>query len=575
MRNLKLIKEKRDKLLQELRNRDDETGRKSKHGVVYTPDFICFYICENIIFPYLSINGEANSVDELIKEHTDSNNIDILKRKVKEIKVLDPACGVGDFLLAVVDVLFDIYKRLFSNEMNDSDMMKYIIDNNIYGVDIDELSCEISKLNLELKALKVKSMLDFNIKCGNSVITKEFDWEKEFPEVFEQGGFDIVIGNPPYVKHKLITELKPELKKEYTVYHGLGDLYIYFFEKAIKLLKENGVMGFICSNTYTIAAFGKKLRALMLENTILKYTDHTGEKIFNATVRTASIFIKKAKPSKNHEIFINNKHNIKQEAVTEEGFYFDEQSIKFQQIQIKPETNKLEEICYIGTGMRLNASDKYKGEFTKADVISDTKDENHPFEYIEGKDLEQYNIKRIRYLEYGEKTRVPNKIYTPTFKELYTAPEEILTNRVGRNFKATYDNTQLLTDNTINHCLLWKDLKGVENRNIGNITNRKELEEISKEFNPKFIVAILNSPVGKLLLNKIRGINIHIFPSYLKQLPIAKADTETQNKIAEQVDILMDKNASNNAKANAEAIINKTIYEIYELTEEEIAIINQ
>lgn len=150
------IKKKRDNLLKELSIRDEETGRRTKQGVVYTPDYICEYICENSIIPYLSIDGKANSVDELIKEHTTNNSIDMLKVKVKDIKVLDPACGVGYFLLAAVDVLFDIYKRLFSDDMSDSDMMKYIVVNNIYGVDIDELSCEITKLNLELKVLEAE-----------------------------------------------------------------------------------------------------------------------------------------------------------------------------------------------------------------------------------------------------------------------------------------------------------------------------------------------------------------------------------------------------------------------------------
>ena len=100
------------------------------------------------------------------------------------------------------------------------------------------------------------------------------------------------------------------------------------------------------------------------------------------------------------------------------------------------------------------------------------------------------------------------------------------------------------------------------------------MESISKNYNPKYILGILNSPVGTLLLTQIKGKQNRIYPSHIKQIPIAKADKETQNKIAEQVDIMMDKNASNNTKANAEATINKTIYEIYQLTEEEIAIIN-
>ena len=539
-------------------------------GATYTPKIITTTNSEYTICKYLS-NGETENIKELTEKY--NKNPKKLITKLHNLKILDPACGSGNFLLGVVDVLTDLYKfaynKAYGKECDNLKINQKIIKENIYGVDKNKGAIEIAKLSIYLKVITSEHKEHYKIEDIGKHI-KAADTLLDFPEEF--GKFDIIIGNPPYVRHELIKELKPELKEKYEVYHGRGDLYIYFFEKAIKLLKENGIMSFICSNTYTNAGFAKKLRAFMLENTILKYNDHTDEKLFNAAVNTSSIFIQKNKPTKDHEILIDNKYNIKQSTITEEGFFFDEKTIKLQQIKIKPETYKIEEICFVTSGMKLDGTDENGNKFTKKDLISEIKDDVHTHEYIEPKDIEKYGLKRIRYLEYNS-PRVPDKISKKSFKELYTIPEKILTNAIGE-FKTTYDTNQLLTEHTTIHCSLWKYLEGINNRSIGNVENRKEKEELSEKYNTKYITAILNSPIGTLLLNQIRGNDKHIYTSHIKQIPIAKADIETQNKIAEQVDIMMDKDASNNAKANAEATINKTIYEIYQLTEEEIAIIN-
>jgi len=297
---------------------DDENRHDT--GATYTPKIITKANSEYTICKYLS-NGKAENIGGVIYQY--KKNPRKLINKLKDLKIVDPACGSGNFLLGVIDVLKELYKcaynRAYKKECDELQINQKIITNNIYGVDLNPEAIEIAKLSIYLKVITSEHKEHYkiediskHIKAGNSIITKEFNWKKEFPEVFEQGGFDIVIGNPPYVRHELITTLKEDLKEEYEVYQGRGDLYIYFFEKAIKLLKENGVMGFICSNTYTTAGFAKKLRTFMLQNTILKYNDHTGEKLFNAAVDTSSIFIQKNKPTKDHEILIDNKYNIKQ-----------------------------------------------------------------------------------------------------------------------------------------------------------------------------------------------------------------------------------------------------------------------
>ena len=211
--------------------KDETTKRRKKEGVFYTPEYITDYLCRNTIIPYLSINGEAYTVHELIKEYEETDSLDDLDKKLKEIKIIDPACGSGACLNKAVDVLFEIHKALYDSKYSDDRLDKYVFDsidsrrqiiiNNIYGVDLNEESVEITKLSLFLKlatSIGVKEgfklpNLNKNIKCGNSLCdddtivgNKSFNWKEEFNEVFDNGGFDIVIGNPPIC---IISNQKP------------------------------------------------------------------------------------------------------------------------------------------------------------------------------------------------------------------------------------------------------------------------------------------------------------------------------------------------------------------------------
>ena len=121
---------------------------------------------------------------------------------------------------------------------------------------------------------------------------KPFSWEEEFPEIFAEGGFDIVIGNPPYVRQEKIKEIKPYLGNNYEIYTGKSDLYSYFFEKGLNVLKNQGILGFISSNKFIKANYGKKLRKYILDNSIFKiYVDHSFDSIFVDATTYPSIFV--------------------------------------------------------------------------------------------------------------------------------------------------------------------------------------------------------------------------------------------------------------------------------------------
>jgi len=148
---------------------------------------------------------------------------------------------------------------------------------------------------------------DYDIPLENVKKLKAFHWILDFPEVFIKGnGFDIVIGNPPYVRQEEIKDIKEELKKHYETYASKADLYVYFMERGLKLLKKGGLFSYITSNKYTRASYGQPLRKWILKNyKIREYKDYTGKKIFkDATVDPSVIIIEKRKP-KNNKIKVN------------------------------------------------------------------------------------------------------------------------------------------------------------------------------------------------------------------------------------------------------------------------------
>ncbi|MCK4730292.1 MAG: N-6 DNA methylase [Candidatus Aenigmarchaeota archaeon] len=275
-------------------------SKRKKDGIFYTPEYITEYICRNTIIPYLS-GKKATTSRELVLEYKD--NIEELEVKFKKIKILDPACGSGAFLIKAVDILLNIQKEIQLFKQNEGEyiaikvgrkvkknktqfnLLKWkeedeardIISNNIFGVDINEESVEITKLSLFLKtARKNKKLpvLDSNIKCGNSLIddktvdVKAFKWEDEFKEIINGGGFDVVIGNPPYVNSKQIIERDYLWKKYAEVLIMDLDLYEIFIYSGINnLLKDEGHFGFITPDSYFANQSFEKLRNFLIKNT--------------------------------------------------------------------------------------------------------------------------------------------------------------------------------------------------------------------------------------------------------------------------------------------------------------------
>jgi len=226
---------------------------------------------------------------------------------LKTVKVVDPACGSGAFLVAAFDFLYQQYEQIslkleeLTGQDDIFDSNKEILKHNLYGVDVNHESIEITKLSLWLKTAKYgKKLLSLNdnLKVGDSLIEdsniayRAFLWKKAFSKVFKQGGFDVVLGNPPYVRQELISSFKPYLKNQYEVYHGVGDLYTYFFERGLRLLKPQGKLGFICSSTFFKTGSGENLRRYLLNHARLHCVVDFGDlQIFEGVTTYPAILV--------------------------------------------------------------------------------------------------------------------------------------------------------------------------------------------------------------------------------------------------------------------------------------------
>lgn len=320
---------------------EDKPEVKKAGGVYYTPTYIVDYIVKN-------------TVGKLCERRT--------PKKVEKLRILDPACGSGSFLLGAYQYLLDWHtdwyvkkgpgkhkKQLYQAQGGEWRLTtaerKRILLNNIYGVDIDSQAVETTKLSLLLKVLEgeneetiskqLKTVheralpdLGNNIKCGNSLIGPDFyegkqltmlddeeqyrvnafDWNSEFKGIMKGGGFNAVIGNPPYIRIQNLKEWAPLevefYKDEYTAAKkGNYDIYVVFVERGLSLLNKNGRLGFILPHKFFNAKYGEALRGIIAKGKHLADVVHFGDQqVFaNATTYTCLMFLDK-KGNKKAEI---------------------------------------------------------------------------------------------------------------------------------------------------------------------------------------------------------------------------------------------------------------------------------
>lgn len=279
-------------------------GKRKRDGAFYTPPVITRYVVEQTLGPVLADRFERQRADHqgrlkgpVAKVLADPTGFDpdALKPAPKAalvafwrawltdletVRVIDPACGSGAFLIEAFDQLFRQYQRAdgYLQSLGAGEGLfapkESILSRNLFGMDRNGEAVEIARLSCWVKTAevgKVLTALDRNIVAGNSVagpdpaVSPRERWAAVFPDAFAAGGFDAVIGNPPYIRQEWIAADKPYLQRHYAAYDGAADLYVYFYELGLNLLKPGGRLGYIVTNKWLKAGYGENLRKLYTE----------------------------------------------------------------------------------------------------------------------------------------------------------------------------------------------------------------------------------------------------------------------------------------------------------------------
>lgn len=453
---------------------DSSKSKRKKDGVFYTPPYITKYIVENTVGKLcmekkqeLDIKEEEYFSDRKRQKQTKLHLLEQLgayREWLLQITILDPACGSGAFLNAALAFLMDEHRLIDEMEAKVAgstivfqDVENCILENNLYGVDINEESVEIAQLALWLRTAKPQrklNSLNKNIKCGNSLISdpaiagdKAFDWEKEFPQVFAKGGFDVVIGNPPYVDIKQIDQCQVDfLFSQYKTAENRINLYAIFIEKGYEIIKLKGYLSYVNPNSMLINSSYTKLRKLLVEDVydIVKLPDNVFEdakvetiiiavqKLLKSGTLTTRVFPKDVilkEISSNLVNCVDKKEWINQSDCIF-NIYVDSDILNLLH-KLEGEYDKLGHIADFSLG--ITPYDKYKGH--SEDIIKNKKFHSSIIEdssckpLITGENIIRYNVSNNvkEYIKYGSWLGAPRE------ERFFTEPRIIIRQIVSGN----------------------------------------------------------------------------------------------------------------------------------------------
>ena len=558
---------------------DSKKSKRKKDGIFYTPKYITKYIVENSIKNWLDDKRKELGEDELpeltekdfeikyaskksdkrIYSENFKKHIDFwtkYREAVKNIKIVDPACGSGAFLITAFEYLLN-YNNYLNDKIFDltgtkdlfSDTTREILQNNIFGVDLNKESVEITKLSLWLKTAnknKTLATLENNIKCGNSLINDieiagelSFDWEKEFPQVFENGGFDIVVGNPPYVSTKQIptNDRNYYWDKYKEILFSEMDLYEIFIYKSInELLKNKGYLGFITPDSYFTNTSFELLRKYLLEKTkIIEIIDFPYRFYPFEEVNTeTAILILNKKIDKN---FVNlrvsnrNVNNLYLKESLKNNIQLSQEEILMKYnnkiiVNMNSILNKLlKNSLRFGNYLELHKGwmsvpkkikigliEIEKGIFTKEEAIKNNII-NNCSEYLEGRDIHRYFTDKVNKYVYI-------KNIDKTTKDWHFSPKIILQRIVGQNRNKIFATIDL------NQKIIFP------NANLVNLKNKKD--------DVRFYLTILNSRLISYFYNLYYGeSNTNLTKIAFENIPLVNIENINQQHFIEKADKIL------------------------------------
>jgi type I restriction-modification system DNA methylase subunit len=595
-----------------------ERTKRKKEGIYYTPNYITKYIIHHTLGKLceekreeLAINEEEYTKGRKNRKKTIIKKLDEKLNEYREwllsLSILDPACGSGAFLNQALEFLIkehkkvdELHAQLFESSLVLSDITNEILERNLYGIDLNEESVEIAKLSLWLRtAQKGRKLnkLTNNIKCGNSLIDdsdvageKAFNWKNEFPEVFETGGFDIVIGNPPYLRMQGLREnFKKESKyyeKKYKSATGRFDIYVLFIERAFNLITTYGKIGFILPHKFMVSDFGEGIRSFLSKHKAVESIVHFGsEMVFDdastyTCILTLShnnnqLYYNKIKPS---ELFNSFKfYNLDINLLTEKKWNLQNAEVSKIITKIKNTKFFLKDIfSWVSQGV-VSVGDNIfvmQGEFKGNKFIGYSKKID---EYIEieaelmkpllkGEDVKQYaplkpkhyilyphyqnNTKTLPYEEDYFKNNFPlaynylfqfkeeliekKKRYKTNPKYWYSLHRSREIQLFEQEEKIITPEISLGTNMTIDRHQLYHNTK------CYSLIKNPELE-----VDYRYLLALLNSSIMWFFLYHtgyiLRGGYFTFKTKYLETFPIYFADKNTENQIISQVDSITEK----------------------------------
>ena len=524
---------------------DSSKSKRKKDGVFYTPSYITKYIVENTVGKLctekkqtLDIKEEEYFSDRKRQKQTKLHLLEQLKAYrewLLQITILDPACGSGAFLNAALSFLMDEHRLIDEMEAKVAgstivfqDIENCILENNLFGVDINEESVEIAQLALWLRTAKPQrklSSLSKNIKCGNSLISepaiagdKAFDWEKEFPQVFAKGGFDVVIGNPPYVNIANITSKieRSYYQSKYKTVKNKCDLYSIFIEKSQDLLKPNGLLGFIFPNSWMGTDSFSKLRDFFLNDvTVYQLVELPTDVFEDAIVTTILCFYHNVKPILSNEIdiycYINNDF-VKKDFVlkykdilqsSNYSFSFERQ-IRLEKILVQ----KLGDIVSFSLGIKT--SDDNRFVFEKA--IDDT-----CYRFLRGRNIQRWSYPvNDEWLWYQPKLICEKSGGRPRVLNNFLVDKKIVIQDIAKEINATIDDEKYLCNDTLN-----------------------VIYAVSDSYRLEYILCLLNSRLINVWFKKTYPAGLHIKVNQLEQIPIPILLIEEQQKYVDMANRML------------------------------------
>jgi len=613
---------------------EDKPEVKKAGGVYYTPTYIVDYIVKQ-------------TVGKLVEGKT--------PKRVSKLRILDPACGSGSFLINAYQFLLDWHHDWYLAHKPETwtkgrnpvlvqttagwkltiTERKRILLDNIYGVDIDPQAVEVTKLSLLLKVLEGESEqtiqpylrlfsqralpdLGNNIKCGNSLIGPDFfeqidsdgldkeeilkinpfDWLKEFPKIFSSRdpGFDIVIGNPPYIRVRILREFVPPQAIEYLESHykcatHVWDIYLLFYERAAQLTRVRGRLAFIVPIQTLHQPNCESLRSLIVNDNLLDtVADLSKIEIFSgAIVKNCIIVCDKSVKLKEFVFTIN--PNVPGDLSTDmpkkwpykkirnnPGF-----SLKLDLLSPKNELCKklkassyaLEELCYVTFGLRSCA--KKKGEGGKERLITSNPKDKNAKPYLEGREISRYSMSPSgRFIRY-----IPEEMYSPRTPLLFEARKIVSQTMLSKmRIIATLDEIGFYVEQSllcvIPHGIVTTDLSPVE-------------------YPLELLLALMNSRLqtfyfaSYLIDYSLGGGLIHATPGTQAKFIIPRRiETKTVDLIVTLVKKLLELNRQLLVigddherevllrQSNAiDKQVDQTIYQLYNITDEEIRIVEE